>query len=502
MKLKWIQNLKLLLLAVFVTSCGKEVFVARTQNETSSIAGAAVSSSQGCANFTKIKPPVDILFVVDNSGSAGLMSASLKSAIQSTILTVSQEFDYHILVAPLIDIGTDHSLPVVASSPTGLSANVISRLVAPENITFFSAATSGGSDEKGFQRVVNIVNNNKSNGIFRTGAYTITVLISNGNDTDYVLNPNCPQCPPATDYYSNRLTDFRKFTKQYKEAVEPWNSSLLNSPNFYFMTLICHQTGANCPGVGSRYKTMSKDMHNYVNGSGLTDTSGINTFDISNNVNFISLFAGVNASIQSIILEHKYDYWPVSTVNNFDRNSVTVKKNGVPLTKGDTVDGFTLYPDLMANPGASAETQNTRYEPTPGEPFTGYLVKLYGNGRIKFNANQLKPDCLEIVTSAPKQWFGYFSISRNPDMSTMVVKKNGVSIPISDMQLLGYNSNYNIQIACTESYNGTSCAPANVNSYSAGSPGVSRSGYIIRVKSPWIFSSGDRIDIDYKPATN
>jgi hypothetical protein len=502
MKLKWMKNFKLLLLTIFLTNCGKEVFVARTQNESSSINPSAISSTQGCANFTKVKPPVDMLFVVDNSGSANLMSPNLKTAIQSTISTVSQEFDYHIMVAPLIDVGTDSTLPVVASSPTGLAPSVISRLVAPENISFFSTPQQGGADEKGFQRVINLINNNRSNGIFRTGAYTITVLISNGNDTDYVINTACPQCPPNPDNYTNRLTDLRKFTKQYKDAVEPWNSTLLNSPQFYFMTLVCHSIGPNCPGTGLRYKSMSKDIHNYVFGTGVTDTAGVNTFDIANNVNFTSLFAGVNASIQSIILEHKYDYWPVSLSNNFDRNSVIVRKNGTTLTKGDTANGFTLYPDLMANTSAPPVTQNTRYEPTPGEPFTGYLVKLYGDARIQFNANQLKPDCLEITTSAPKQWFGYFSISRNPDMNTLVVRKNGVTIPLSDMQLLGYNANFNIQIACTESYDGSSCVPANVNSYTGGSPGVSRSGYIIRLKSNWIFSSGDRIDIDYKPASN
>lgn len=500
MNRKWTNKFKLLFLLLAFAGCGKEVFVARTQNEKTNLSPSAVSSNLGCANFTKVKPPVDILFVVDNSGSANLMSANLKTAIQSTIYSVSQEFDYHIMVAPLISVGTDSSLPVVAASPVGLSVPT----VPPEGITFFNTAVDGGSDEKGFLRVINLINNNRSNGVFRTGAYTLVVLISNGEDRDYVVNSACPQCPPTTDYFDTRYNTLVQYTKKYYDSVP--NASLLRSPQFHFMSLVCHQTGVNCPGVSNRYKRMSRKMYDYIFNTSY-ESSGVvmNSYDISNNTDFSTLFAGVNASIQSIILEHKYDYWPVSTLNNFDRNSVVVKKNGVQLVKGDTDNGFTLFPDLMADPSAPAVTQNTRYEPTPGEPFTGYLVKLYGDARIKFNASTNKPDCLEVKTSAPKQWFGYFSVSRNPDMSTMVVKKNGTTIPLADMNLVGYQSNFNVQIACTENYDGSICTPANPNSYSATtSPGggLMRSGYIIRVKSNWIFSSGDQISIDYKPASN
>jgi hypothetical protein len=492
-----------ILMSLFLASCGKEVFVARTQSSGTSINPSAVTTNKSCANFTKVKPPVDILFVVDNSGSSNLLSSSLKTAIANTIQTVSSEFDYHILVAPLINVGTDSSLPIVAASPDGLGT-VLPRIVPAESINFFSPtfAVAGGSDEKGFSRVRDLINNNMSNNIFRKGAYTLVVLISNGNDTDYVLNTACPQCPPTSDNYSTRLNEFKMFTKKYYDeqiSLNPapalratLNSNLLRSVGFHFISLVSHQynPGAGCPVNGNRYRLMSRDIYNYVFNTNYSGGSSVNSYDICGMTNFAPALGTVSSTIQAVTLEHKYDYWAVSSSNNFDPTKVVVKKNGVPLTKGDLLNGFILFPDLEANPSAAAVTQDTRYAPTPGEPFTGYLVKLFGNGRAQFNASTGSADCMEVITTAPAEYYGYFTTPLDPDLSSVVVKKNGSAIASSEWTFEGYSPSRNIQIVYP---------PVDPNNYVGATPGLYRSGYFFRLKSGSIYTNGDRIEVNYKP---
>lgn len=484
----------LLLLLMLFASCGKDEFVAITQNQVKKTSDAITTTSQACAGMTKVKPPVDILFVFDNSSSTSFINAGTKAALLSTIQKVSDNFDYHIVVAPLIYNGNDH-FPIVASSPTGLGS-VLGQITGADNIPFPTSVAGTiydkGGEEKGFKRVVDIINNNMGNGIFRKKAYTIVVLVSNGDDTDYVSS--CPQCQPTSDNYNFYKGELKKFTKQYADtqggisytgtfSALPTNSNLLASPQFRFISVVSH---ADHPGGwirGTRYMNMSRELYNYVfsqnyGSNTLVDTSDLYSFSTST-----SIFDGVNALIQSVILAHEYNYWPVAPTKNFDPAKLVVKKNGTTLTQGDLLNGYT-FEDIL-------QTKDTRYAPTSGEPYTGYLIKLFGNGIVKYNAATNSADCMTVTTTAPPQYFGYVDLLKKPDEATVDLKINGNSIPQSSTNgwvYYGYSQSLNIQIK----------SPSDDTPET---PGVFRSGYFLKLSGSAVYTNGDFIQLNYKPST-
>lgn len=487
----------ILLLLAFFASCGKDEFVAKTENQVKKALGSISSTSQGCAGVTKVKPPVDILFVFDNSSSTSFINSNTKTALLSTIQQVSQNFDYHVVVAPLIYNGNDN-FPIVASSPTGLGS-VLGQIVAADNITFPSSVAGTpydvGGTEKGLKRVVDIIKNNMNNGIFRKKAYTVVVMVSNGDDNDYTIS--CPQCSPTNDQYNYYKGEIQKFTKRYSDSVNGGTytsptyvgtfqavPNLLASPQFHFISVVSQTTG-NGSIRGDRYMRMSQDTWNYVFPSDQR-SFGWNTIDLASYTTNSNIFSWVNSLIQAVIQGHEYDYWPVSSANpkNFDPTKLVVTKNGTLLTQGDLLNGY-VFEDVY-------QTKDTRYLPTAGEPYTGYLIKLFGNGKVKYNSATGQADCMTVTTTAPPQYFGYVDLLKQPKLETVDLKINGTSIPQSSTNgwtYYGYSPSLNIQVKSP-----TDDTPET-------NPGVYRSGYFLKLSGTAVYTNGDAIQINYK-ATN
>lgn len=488
----------ILLLLAFFASCGKDEFVAKTENQVKKALGSISSTSQGCAGMTKVKPPVDILFVFDNSSSTSFINSSTKTELISTIQKVSENFDYHIVVAPLIYNGNEN-FPVVASSPTGLGS-VLSQVVAADNITF-PASVAGtpydvGGVEKGFKRAVDIIKNNMSNGIFRKKAYNIIVMVSNGDDNDYTVS--CPSCPPTNDQYNYYKGELQKFTKKYADSVGGGtgsgsftgtfqsNANLLASPQLHFISVVSHDNYSGGWIKGVRYMNMSRDLYNYVFNTNYGANTLVNTSNLYSFTQGNQIFTQVNYLIQAVIQGHEYDYWPVSSANpkNFDPTKLVVKKNGNLLTQGDLLNGY-VFEDIY-------QTKDTRYLPTPGEPYTGYLIKLFGSAKVKYNSSTGQADCMTVTTTAPPQYFGYVDLLKQPKLETVDLKINGNSIPQSSTNgwtYYGYSPSLNIQVKSP-----TDDTPET-------NPGVYRSGYFLKLNGTAVYTNGDAIQVNYK-ATN
>src|SRR5690554_4471880 len=94
----------LLALCALLTSCGEEFLTQNTLSETEKAPDIQNFAYESCAQMRLVKPPVDILFVVDNTGST-LQSSfqQIKEQIAATVGTISQEFDYHVYIAPLYE---------------------------------------------------------------------------------------------------------------------------------------------------------------------------------------------------------------------------------------------------------------------------------------------------------------------------------------------------------------------------------------------------------------
>jgi hypothetical protein len=238
----------------FLFSCGEEVLTQNTLSTSFKATDIETFEYTTCAASRFVKPPVDILFIVDNSGST-LQSSfeQIKSQIASTVSTISNEFDYHIYIAPLNSTTTSsneiNSYPLIISDPNSIPNLGSVNVVQPNQInsqTFFSQA-AGNNQEYGFLRAYNVINANRSNGIFRNDSNLITVMISNGDDNESVISIN-----------GNVVPDPQKFNQRKSNFISL--ASSMSADSFRFISLVPH---SNCNGW-STLGNYKKCLMNYM----------------------------------------------------------------------------------------------------------------------------------------------------------------------------------------------------------------------------------------------
>ncbi len=471
MKLFWLG----LLLPLIFSSCGEEVLTQNSLNSGFKSNDLQSFELNTCTQMTFEKPPVDILYVVDNSGSTLASSfQAIKGQIANTIYTISKDFDYHIYFAPLLANAEDsiQGYPLMVSNPSSLPSVASVNITNPENLSMFAQAT-GSNSELGFTRVHNLIDYNRSNGIFRDNANTIVVLISNGDDTGNLTTGFNGNTIPDEQKYQDLKNKFLKYTSLYNQSNTVSNP--LNAQSFRFISLVAHST-CNSWKVGTNYIRMSKDIYEY---QGFTDNPSKDSVDLCSQ-NYQNLFSVVNNSIKAVVVGHKYDYWKISSASES-----SIQTNDIQVTK-ITATGATESIPASATNGFEylgyKTNQNTRYEPTVGEPVTGLVIKLNGTARVQY------PECIIAKTRTPTEYFGYFSIASEPDISTIKVEIDGKVYPNSTTNgwsYLGWRDVLNIKVP----------GPTNA----AVTPELNKSGFFIQLHGEAIFTNGQTINVFYKP---
>lgn len=505
------KQILIVLALAFLTlaSCTKEAFKPSKQVTTSTTNPIQFTTSSSCSSFTLTKPPVDFLFLWDNSTSTNFINNQTKAALNNTINLVSNNFDYHIMLAPLLGSGNSYS-KLVVDNINGLSSAaqnlIVDQSTAASNLSF---PTVQGSYEAGASRAVSIIQNNVTNGIFRSNAYTIVVVMSNQDDSSWIQG-GFPTSFDRNTYVNQQTKNLLCLRGGYTPPSNLGSCTgyNLNSKMLRFTTLAA-QSACNAGWSQNRvYKEISSNVYAtpYTNGNPQpTDqgnpaphSDGIVPFDFYNicGINYTSLFDGINNSITDTLIKHKYDFWPVATSGSapISPNEVQAFKDGSPLSL------LTEPVSLGANGFSftnTVQTQNTRYEPTPGEPFTGYLIKLYGNARIQY------PECMIVQTQTPKEYFGYVHIPVLPLESSIELKINGVVVTqggANGWELIKnggspqFFSNKNIKISGPGQF-----CPSSSSNYCPGSPAINKTGYFLQMSGNAIYSNGDTIDVNYLP---
>ncbi len=463
------KNFSFLTFALLFTliSCGKEQF-GSTPTSTSEVAnGVASYEKLACAASTLVKPPVDIVYVVDNSTSTNYITGNIKTAIQNTINSISTQFDYRVIGTPLLSTSmTDFQ--VLASNPDTISGYSSQKISNSNQFTFFQTTANG--EEKGFSRVYNFVNYHKSSvsspesGLLRRGAHTVVILISNGTDSETTTLGLGGTFYTNTEVYNQKLTQMAGL------------KNALGSIQFRFMSVVAHKsTAAGCSVDGSLagtvYKKMSKDIYD---GSGASDSPSYNdSFDLCNS-GFSSLFVGLNSSINQVLLAHTYNYWPITiSATTLNPSSIKVYKQS-----GNTSTELVLGTHWAYEANYNG---NSRILPTPGEPISGKAVRFLGS------ANYVTyPDCVVVRAQDYTEYFQYIVLPRDAVASSIVVRINGSVLPSSAWSYVGLvGSEINIKV----NYNGSPDTPA-----------VMKSGYMIKLNSPNYYKSGDNVEVYYQPA--
>jgi len=455
-----------LTLLAFV-SCSKDEFSANKQSNVSKATPSTVSSTSSCAGFTLIKPEVDFLFLWDNSSSQFFVNDGLKQALNNTINLVSNKFNYHIMVAPLLGSGNTSAF-VVAENNVGITYPLTPKENAASMIAF---PVGSGSQEQAFERSYSLINNNRSNGVFRTGSNVIVVVMSNGDQT-----------VTANGYFDPSATN--AMITQKKNDLINLRNNVLMSNQMRFISLVAHTACQDGFKQNYSYKKMSQLIYNeaYANpAQAPTDQSGSSTpdsYDICG-TSFTHLFDGINNSINEVLLKHKYNHWPVVGSNGC-LEILSVKKQSIPASS-TTIDIFENNTNGYTNLGSQTNI-NTRYAPTIGEPYTGHVIKLNGTARATY------PECIVVETKTPTVNYGYVHMANCPLESTITLRINGVAIPknaTNGWQYFGRADNLNIT----------------TNSSTCVSPEV-KSGYFLKLYGSAVYSSGASVQVDYNTSTS
>lgn len=433
----------LFLIASFLlVSCAKEEFSANKTPQSSTINPLLTTSTQLCSQSTLVSPKVDVLLLWDNSSSALFINSATKSSFNQLITSVSEKFDYHILSAPLISTNTNtlNEASLVAKDTTsvnGTAAGILRTKDQAASALSFTQAT--GSYEPGVDRATSIIQANRANGIFRNDAYTIIVVMSNGDDTSCEIETGYNTCATA-DWSPRMQTKINKLLCLRGNAdpsIDCSGTTTLNSTMMRFINispLISCSSGLG--KVNTRYRKVAKSLYEapYTNGWP-TSNDNLNPFTSAGvqypdnydicSIDFNHIFDGVNTAIKQTLIKHVYSFWPVTgTSTSLDPDTLRVVRDDGKVLTNRT--GQSSPSDGYAYVGAQTN-HFTRSLPTQGEPFTGQMIQLFGTND---NDWVVYPHCLTVTYDAVKAQYGYIYLKNGePYVPTIEVRINGVLVP-------------------------------------------------------------------------
>lgn len=487
---KLIGIIRILLFGVLIGitySCGKEEFAANPVQQDSKTDPIKYSSSSLCSGHTLIKPPVDFLFLWDNSSGNRFINAQTKTALNNTINSIAYDrFDYRILMAPLLPVNAERHF-LITENPNGLSTYAKSLIIessqAANKLDTFLDLTGTGSEERGTQRAIDLIQQYHSHGVFRNGGYTMIILMSSENEA--IKNADGNVGIDSEIYINEQINKLLCLRGNYSGTCT--SSVNLNAKQMRFMSLVAHSSCGLGYTKGDSYIKVSKVLYNanYSNGNPTpTDQDSSSTPDSYNicTTNFTHLFDGINKSIKELILGHVYDYWPVADSDDaFDSSKIKLVKN----------TGIEILPKTDSNPNGyvfleGVRTLETRRLPTRGESRTGYFVQLFGESEVKY------PECILVSTQSPTNYYGYIQMHTKPVVSSIRLLINNIDIPQSatnGWEYIGYKDSQNIKIA-------------GPNNYAEGTPAEIKTGYFLKLHGSAVYSNGAKLIISYDPQAN
>jgi len=444
-----------------------------------------VEVQEQCSNFTPT--PVDILMLVDNSGSVPFLKADLTSAVRKIAKAAGEFFNYRIYIAPLIAPSGEttemrRQYQLIQNSPTGsqLSAQVIT----PDQISISNLRNV--SRELGFRRAVEMIKANSFverpflDNVFRKDAYQMTILISNGDDDDFDF----------IDMFGNKK-DRNSFATRLSELQTL--KSTFSLKQMRFITVVNHsQCGTTVREPGVRYKAMSAHIYS---GQQINDSNVSVTPDSYNlcGSNLDSIFEKLAETVSNFKKGHTYQFWPLGLDRDFDPDKLVVRKkvSGETLTKDNLFSGYTIVPNFLTaaqNP-TSLDIIDRRVHPSTEavapEIYTGYFLELHGAGRVTY------PDCLIVRKEDFDKFYGFVVWGEGfsePDLSTLKLFINGNEVDSSLWSYMGHQSAVNVLVQST-------------TNLSAATPGIFKSGFTIRLKEGAVHSDGDKVEVRYKAKT-
>ena len=464
---------------VLLSACGKQrIGVNKQVQDFHRTWDSNPTSKEACSSFRYVKPKADFLFLWDNSSSTNHLDATTKVALNNTVMSISQEYDFRILLAPLVTSTPSYvsEMKLVADNPKSLSSTNTRLLIpwdqAVERLRTFPIDSR--SSEAGLQRAIELIKYGRRSNIFRRDSKMHIVLMSNQDDNSWHNKNYFQQAGiDRIKYVKDRMDDFKNLKRTHS-----------------FQTLRLHSIVNACREAPNKvYREVSRQLYNLSGASGAG--AHPDSYDICGN-SFINVFASINASVQQILVPHKYNFWPVASSSAcIEVDDIQVfKNNTIPILPGSS-NGFTFKNQV--------QTKDTRYYPDKGEPFSGYLIQLHGAAEV------VHPECLTVKTTKPKDCFDGIALSTRPEEKTIEVYINGLKIdPVTPSNPKGwellkesgsekYYQSYNIKADTSNPF---------CRSISTDCPKrfakEERSGYILKLRN-MVYTNNDHVRVVFDP---
>ncbi len=457
----------LFLVMALVSACGRERI--GTLQQEYSIRGRQDLqwANRACSSSRYVKPKADFLFLWDNSSSTNHLDEATKIALNKTVKLISSEYDFRILLAPLVtsNVGDTSVIKLVADNPKSLSSRhlLIPWDRAVEVLRTFPQFR--GSKEAGLRRASELIKYGRNRGIFRRGSKMHVVLMSNQDDNSWHRMGYFQQSNrERNDYVTGRVGDLNRLKRDHS-----------------FQTLRLHSI-VNACGEASNfvYREASRRLHN---ASGNYEGGAHpDSYNICGN-SFLNIFDQINASVKKVLVAHQYNYWPVasSSAPAINPDEIEVFKDGARVSRSSR-NGFTFENRV--------QRVNTRYAPDAGESFEGYVVQLHGSARVRY------PQCLVVRTKSAKDCYRAIALPTRPEEATIQVRIGGRVINrVSPSHSRGwrllkesgrekYYQSYDVRVSCPGSNRHIS---ADV-----------RSGYILRLEGLY-YTNSDSVNVIFDP---
>lgn len=470
MKISW-SVLFFFLLPLLFLGCGAEQFATSPKTTSHQANPLQTYAHQSCSTFTLIKPKVDVLYVVDNSGSSYYIANDIKTALSNTVSKLSQDFDYRVIGTPLIETAAYNNDFQVMTNSTDLSGlpSDDRRIFSASNFSFFSNTPLSGV-ERGLHRVVNFVDHHK-NALIRKDSYLVVVLVSNGRDLDVEEDAG----------FGNGETIFNSYN--YNSRM----SSLVNLKNFLNsiqLRMISVTAKSVCiPGYRTALKSYVKMSEDLYIGSGAHDNDlNKDSYDLCSSGGISSIFDAINNSIKQVVLPHKYRYWPITFAENNELVSLDEIRVQKISPSGSSV-AMVRDTDWIYEDKGSVQSVNTRELPTLGEPISGRHF-------IKFSNLVTYPDCVLVTSISRIEYFGYVVLPQKPILSSVHVKINGVEIPQNSSN--GWSDE--TSVPQTKNIKVAYPSPGDEN------PPVVKTGFMLKLNgSSNYYKSGDKVEVSFQP---
>ena len=177
-KIMWF--LSLLVILNLIISCGNEQ---QFSSPTVAKSDSACDYNYYLENsvqtkFSIVGPKVDFIFIWDNSTSMSNYTNNLiLKKVNESVNSLSNIFDVHMLFAPLLKTDNENidNGHYVADNYDGLDNSIKSKLILKENInsSISNFPKKSGSKERGFERALELLNNNKNNGFLSSFHFSI-----------------------------------------------------------------------------------------------------------------------------------------------------------------------------------------------------------------------------------------------------------------------------------------------------------------------------------------